>query len=57
MRLFRLHHCVEVADFTFYDSIYGPNPTQAARVSRRDILSAWATLLVVSATFLTVLAS
>ncbi len=57
MRLFRLHRTVEVADFTFYDSIYGPSRVQAAHISQGDIFSAWATLLVVGATFLTVLAS
>lgn len=57
MRLFRLHRSVEVADFTFYDSIYGPKGVHAARVSQGDILSAWAALVVVGATFLTVLAS
>jgi len=57
MRLLRLHRTVEVADLTFYDSIYGPIWTQAAQISRHDIFSAWAVLVVMGATFLTVLAS
>lgn len=57
MRLLAPHRTVEVADLTFYDSIYGPIRTQAAQISRHDIVSAWAALLVTGATFLTVLAS
>lgn len=57
MRLLALHRTVEVADLTFYDSIYGPIRNQAAQVSRGDVVSAWAALLVMGATFLTVLAS
>lgn len=57
MRLLKLHRSVESAGSTFYDNIYGPSEGRATRVSHGDIASAWAALLLVGASFFTMLAS
>ena len=57
MRLLRLHGSVESDDFAFYDRIYGPSEGRATRISHGDVVSAWAALVLVGASFFTMLAS
>jgi len=57
MRKLRLHRTMEGASATFYDGIYGPLERRATRASHHDIVSAWAALLLVGASFVTMLAS
>ena len=56
MRLLRLHGSVERTGSTFYDGIYGPVEGRVTRVSHGDVASAWAALLLVGASFFTMLA-
>lgn len=57
MRLPKLHRSVESASSTFYDNICGPTERRATPVSHGDIASAWGALLLVGASFFTMLAS
>ena len=57
MRKLTLHRSMEGASATFYDGIYGPLERRATRASHHDIVSAWAALVLVGASFVTMLAS